>query len=89
MGEKTQGRKDEYCRQFGEGGGGVDLIYVESDIQIDHRIRDNRRISCGEIEFEISVRFFKDTAQYRLKAQLKTYYCNEIREFTDQNQEVM
>jgi hypothetical protein len=58
---------------------------VEIKIQIDQRIRYNRRISCGEIAFEISIRVFKDASQYRLKAQAKSFYSDEMRKFTEQN----
>jgi len=58
---------------------------IEIKIQIDQRIRDNRRISCGKIAFEINIRVFKDTSQYRFKAQAKTFYNDEIRKFTEQN----
>jgi hypothetical protein len=68
---------------------GVDLIYAEIEIQIDYRVRDNRRIGCGVIAFEISIRVVKDPAQCRLKAKPKTFYCDEMREFAEQNKEVM
>ena len=61
------------------------VIFIEIKIQIDQRIRNNRRISCGEIAFEISIRVFEDTSLYRLKAQAKTFYCDEVRKFTEQN----
>jgi len=63
----------------------VDLVCIEIKIQIDWRIRDNQKIGCGEIAFEISMSFFKDTPQYRLKAQAKTFYSDEMRYFTEQN----
>jgi hypothetical protein len=63
---------------IGERSGGLIVIHVciEIKIQID------RRISCGEIAFEISIRVFKDISQNRLKAQPKTFYSDEKRKFT-------
>lgn len=61
------------------------VMSIEIKIRIDRRMRDNRRIICGEIAFEISIGVFKDTSQYRLKAQAKTFYCDEMRKFTEQN----
>jgi len=61
------------------------VIFIEIKIQIDQRIWGNRCISCGEIAFEISIRVFKDTSLYRLQAQAKSFYCDEMRKFTEQN----
>jgi len=93
IGEKTQGGrwgwgggwKANTAERFGGGGGGLSVMCIEIKIQIDQRIRDNRRISCGKIAFEINIRVFKDTSQYRFKAQAKTFYNDEIRKFTEQN----
>jgi hypothetical protein len=66
-------------------GGSLIVTCIEIKIQIDQRIQDSGRISCGEIAFEISIRVFKDTSQYRLKAQAKTLYSDGMRKFTEQN----
>jgi len=61
------------------------VIFIEIKIEIDQRILDNRRISCGEIAFEIIISVFKDTSQYWPKAQAKTFCIDEMRKFTEQN----
>jgi len=45
--------------------------------------RDNTE-ERGEISFEISIIFLK-TAQYRLKAQAKSFCSDEMRKFAEQN----
>ena len=61
------------------------VMCIELKIQIDQRIRDNRRIKCGEITFEINIIVLKDTSQYRLKAETKSFYSDEKRKITEQN----
>jgi hypothetical protein len=61
------------------------VIFIEIKIQIDQRIQGNRRISCGEIAFEIGIRVLKDTAQYRLKGQAETFCSDEMKNSTEQN----
>jgi len=45
--------------------------------------RDNTE-ERGEISFEVSIIFFKGTAQYRLKAQAKSFCSDEMRKFAEQ-----